>query len=312
MALKLKSADSGAGFYESFTDIIFATMAIFVLLMTIFLVLANETSPVGKAKKQLAAIVAETEQLAEATEEIEEQSEALEQEISELAVRSVEIAIVVDKTGSMEQELANLKSAIARLGALLPSITESVRIGVVAYRINENGSNATSVYPMTTISKRDEDQGRSVQSLNRFLQQQRHVSGLAPVGQATRAALSMFDSSPNYKGHQVFMLLGDVGPYEDSMAAVDRISNAGRAKAREMTERISQWVTGKKNRNIIVLFSGRDEIYRREFGRERQEKHRVSMELFKQIAAASGQPKAYTENQSTMLADFLVAALKRK
>jgi len=77
---------------------------------------------------------------------------------------------------------------------------------------------------------------------------------------------------------------------------------------------VGNWAKGKKNRNMIILFSGRYEVYWSGFGygAARRHKHKVSMDLFKQIAAGAGQPKAYTENQSSMLADFLVAALKRK
>lgn len=312
--MKLNEQKETAGFYEFFSDIIFATMAIFVLLMTIFIVLAQESSPARKAQKQIEAIQAKKKEVTQKIGEAEENAKKLEAEIEELAKKDIEIAIVVDKSGSMEQELYNLTAAIQKLAHILPKVSESVKISVVSYRISESMRDETVLFPMTRIMDSKEDGGRSYQQLVRFLKNQRHKSGLAPIMNATEMALSQFDSSPNFKGHQVFMLLGDVGPYEESINDADRITAAGEQRANKLVNLVGNWAKDKKNRNMIILFSGRDEVYRSGFGygAARRHKHKVSMDLFKQIAAEAGQPKAYTENQSTMLADFLVAALKRK
>lgn len=312
MALNLNQNSERFGFYESFSDVIFATMAIFVLLMLIFILLANESSPIAKLKKQVAAVEEQIEQTEQAQERLAKDSKAREQEIAKLSERNVEIVIAVDKTSSMEEELSNLKSAIGRLGQILPGVSETVSIGVVAYRIEESGRNATARFPLQPIRTVSDDQGRSLGQLRQFLRRQTHASGLAPILQATRSALGMFNDSPGYRGHQVFLLLGDVGPYEESIRGVDQITTAGEQRAKALVSEIAGWAKARKNRNLIVLFSGRDEVSRTIFGAARQRKHRVSMGLFADIARAAGQPKAYTENQSSMLADFLVAALKRK
>jgi len=312
--LKLNDQKETAGFYEFFSDIIFATMAIFVLLMTIFIVLAELSSPARKAKKQIEAIQEQKAEVVTKIGESEDKAKDLESEIEKLARKDIEIAIAVDKSGSMEQELYNLTSAIQKLAQILPKVSESVKISVVSYRISESMRNETVVFPMTRILDPKEDNGRSYQQLVRFLKNQRHKSGLAPILNATDLALAQFDSSPSFKGHQVFMLLGDVGPYEESINDADRITAAGEQRANKLVNTVGSWAKGKKNRNMIILFSGRDEVYRSGFGygAARRHKHKVSMDLFKKIAAGAGQPKSYTENQSSMLADFLVAALKRK
>jgi len=312
MTIKLKSGNSDAGFYESFSDVIFATMAIFVLLMIIFLLLAHESSPIAKLKKQFEAVEQKTQSLQSSTETLSKAAELDEKIVAKMAERNVEIAIAVDKSNSMEQELYNLKRAIGRLGEILPGVAKNVRVGVVAYRINESYQDSTEVFPMTQIQEVSADRGQSLQSLTRYLRRQTHQSGLAPILKATQKSIAMFNPSPSFNGHQVLMILGDVGPYEENMQGVDTITAAGEQRANQLINIVSQWVKAKKNRNIILLFSGRDEIYRTIYGRERQHKHKVSMELFQAIAQAAGQPKAYTENQSTMLADFLIAALKRK
>lgn len=312
--MRLNRDKESIGFYEFFSDIIFATMAIFVLLMTIFIVLAEESSPVRKIKKQINAVETEKAQVIEKTNQIEVEAVTLESEISKLARKDIEISIAVDKTGSMEQELYNLTSAIKKLAQILPKVSGSVKISVVSYRMSESMHNDTRLFPMTHILDPKLDNGKSYKELVTFLKKQRHKSGLAPILQATEIALSEFDSSPDYKGHQVFMLLGDVGPYEESINDADKITSAGQKRAERLTSIVGNWVKNKKNRNLIILFSGRDEVRRSGFGYgvARRHKHKISMNLFKQIAMDAGQPNAYTENQSSMLADFLVAALKRK
>lgn len=312
MSINLNKSDKETGFYEAFSDVIFATMAIFVLLMIIFLLLAHESSPIAKLKKRIEAVEQQTQTVTAATDRLAEDSAVAEEEVAKMAERNVEIAIAVDKSGGMEQELNNLKRAISRLGEILPGVAKEVKIGVVAYRINENYHNATDVFPLTRIVKTSADQGRSVGALKQYLRRQNHASGLAPILEATQQAISMFNPAASFNGHQVLMILGDVGPYEESIQGADEITAQGERKAGQLVNLVGQWVKSKKNRNIILLFSGRDEIYRPLGGQDRRHKHSVSMELFKQIAAAAGQPKAYTENQSSMLADFLVAALKRK
>ncbi len=312
--MKLNRQKNQPGFYEFFSDIIFATMAIFVLLMTIFIILAQESSPARKAKKQIEAINVETAEVSGKIVEAESQARNLEVQIAKLARKDIEIAIAVDKTGSMEAELYNLKAAIQKLGQILPKVSESVSLSVVSYRISESGRNETVVFPMTRIQDPKVDGGSSYRQLTKFLGSQRHVSGLAPILSATQTALSQFDSSPGYRGHQVFMLLGDVGPYEESISDADVITVAGEQRAAELVSVLGSWVKQRKDRNMIILFSGRDEVTRTGLGigEARRYKHKISMDLFKQIASQAGQPKAYTENQSSMLADFLVAALKRK
>ena len=310
--MRLHEESSGAGFYESFSDIIFATMAIFVLLMTIFLVLAHESSPARKAQKKLQEIKEQISETALETEKIDSQSEELASKLKKLANRNVEISIAVDKSASMEQELYNLKHAINGLAKILPKVMDSVRISVTAYRMTQNDRDVTEHFPMTRILDSKEDGSASLKRLTDFLARQTHEGGSAPVLSATQKALSQFNQSASERDHQVFMLLGDVGPYEITYATPDVITGEGRRRAEQLLREVKTWAGSKKNRNMIILFSGRDEINDRSYPSSRRYKHQTSMELFKMIAKESGQPESYAENQSQMLVDFLVAALKRK
>lgn len=310
--MKLTDANEEVGFYEAFSDIIFATMAIFVLLMIIFLVLAKESTPIKIAQKKLESIQQQVVKTETDVRQVESQSKKIEAKLDQLSNKNVEIAIVVDKTGSMEQELYNLKNAIIQLAKILPKVMDSVRISVIAYRLDEGDRNNISIHPMSKIEDKAKDSGHSYNQLVRFLSRQRHKGGSAPILDATQRALAQFNPNINERDHQVFMLLGDVGPYEITYRNPDLITPEGERRASVLISSIKQWVTKKKNRNIIVLFSGRDELNRSGTTNARQFKHRKSMELFRQIAKDAGQPDAYTENQSRMLVDFLVAALKRK
>ena len=311
--MKLSDDSTGAGFYEAFSDIIFATMAIFVLLMTIFLVLAQESSPIRQAQKKLEALQEQVTEVKEKKEEIKNESTQLESRLEELSNKNVEIAIAVDKTGSMEEELYNLKNAIKQLAKILPKVMDKVSISIAAYHLDENDRDNTAIFNMKQIYDSKKDNGASYKSLTNFLSRQRHKGGAAPVLSATNKVLAQFNSTANERDHQVFMLLGDVGPYEITANSPDVITPRGEQRAASLVSNIKQWVRAKKNRNIILLFSGRDEINGKyDSTSARRNKHKKSMNLFKQIASESGQPKAYTENQSRMLVDFLVAALKRK
>lgn len=311
--MKLKKESNNIGFYEVFSDIIFATMAIFILLMTIFIVLAHESSPVTKALREVAELKKQQQKISQEILANQKSAKKIEKKIQSLSKKDIEILIAVDKSRSMEEELYNLKYAINQLVEILPTVADSIKLSIVAYRISEHGDD-TEIFPMTEIVKKEFDNGKSINLVKNFLKSQRHKGGSAPILEATKVGLSQFSDINHFQGHQVFMLLGDVGPYEDSYAAPDNITNLGKSRAKELVKLLSSWTKQSKNRNLIILFSGRDEIYSRSIWQTnaRKKKYQLSMQLFQEIAEKSGQKDAYTENQSNMLAHFLIAALKRK
>ena len=310
--MHIQQGASTSNFYEFFSDIIFATMAIFVLLMTIFIALINEQSPVTQAKRQLAELEQQIEDLKQDETEIEAQLSDVRSQVLDMEQRDVEIFIIVDRTGSMEQELYNLKNAVLRLALILPKVTDSLKIGVASYWADTEKNVANiKTYSMQELNAPEKDNGRSYNTLKRFMDAQTHLGGNAPILKATNVALKQFSGADRFDGHQVLMILGDVGPYEEANDAF-RISRAGVARANQLTQNVSNWVKSRNNRNLIVLFSGRDELNDRSRSNLDRQKYRTSQELFQTIAKQAGQPDAYTENQNTMLTDFLVAALKRK
>ncbi len=331
------------GFYEAFSDIIFATMAIFVLLMTIFLVVVRVSDVPQQAEPdiqttgadEIAACMAQRfvidEQqrereanaeraVAELSEEIrkmEADIEALNSETEALSARAsqarpevkdtpIEIAIALDKSNSMSREIDNLENAVLRLAQLLPLISEKVTISIVAYRRNGLGYDASAYFPRRWIRPYKDDGGASFNALRGFLAGQQAEAGAAPILEATQWALSTFTAA-HPKKRQVLMVLGDVGPYETPQGGVNT-GAWGQARERQFTQVISQWVRASpKQRKLILHFSGLDELHGWQGS-----KHRRSRDLFQRTAGVAGQPDAYRESIATMYVDFLIAALERK
>ena len=130
------------------------------------------------AQKKLERLQEETQQISQQTDETQKKSKQIEEDLKQLSKRRVEIAIAVDKTGSMEDELYNLKHAIQQMSQILPKIMDSVRISVVAYRFDEYDKNNTETFPMTTILDKNKDGGSSLKKLNNFMAKQTHLEEL--------------------------------------------------------------------------------------------------------------------------------------
>ncbi len=307
--MKLHGKQPAQGFYETFSDVIFATMAIFVLLMIIFAMAAEITSERYQARQELEKIENELAQLEQEKQRISAQADEQESKLAELRDQSIEIFIAVDKSNSMEQELRNLANAIQNLARILPQVIDNVELGVIAYRWRYEGGDDTEIFPLQKIVSANEDGGKSINELSQFLRRQTHAGGPAPIYEASEYALQQLKVQPRV--NQVFMVLGDVGPYEVRDQS-HRVTPAGQAKANSLVTMIKNWVDQAPNRNLILLFSGRDEMndYRADANWRR--KHKVSMDLFRRIASETDQPRAYSEDQSSMLAMILIAALERK
>lgn len=338
-----KDKSPSDGFYEAFSDIIFATMAIFVLLMTIFLVVVRVSDVPQQAEPQIqsqgaddiAACVAQrfvieeqqrereanaTRAVAELNQEIQKLQadiEALNSETQALSARAsrarpevkdtpIEIAIALDKSNSMAHEIDNLENAVLRLAQLLPLISEKVTISIVAYRNNSAGYDASAYFQRRWIRPYQDDGGASLNALRRFLQAQQAEAGAAPILEATQWALSTF-SAAHPKKRQVLMVLGDVGPYETPRGGIN-MGAWGQTRARQFSALVSQWTRASpQQRKLILHFSGLDELN----GWQRA-KHRASRDLFQHTARSAGQPDAYRESIATMYVYFLIAALERK
>lgn len=304
--MKLTPAAPTASFYESFSDLIFATLAIFVLLMIIFLVHINLDTGEEELIEQLAKSEAELEQAHEQQEVEVERNEKLKKSQQSLKQYNLEIVIAVDTTGSMQPEIDLLADTISLVGKILPRIANSVKIGVLGYRRDESDRVQIQTFPMQRIADPDKDGQRSFKRLHQFVRGLRAQAGSAPLEMAVDGALKMFSSTETFTGHQTLMLLGDVGPYEDRYRD-QKIDARNEQHAQAMQRQLGIWAKASLHRNVLVLFTGNDEIAKTR-GAQHQ-KFVTSKVFFEELAAAAGQPDGYSDNYNEMIPLLLATAL---
>ena len=78
--MRRRRSGNSESFYESFSDLIFAVMAIFVLL---FIILMTQVNPKGISVEEYEKVVAELEEREEQVEELQENLEEAEQEVED-------------------------------------------------------------------------------------------------------------------------------------------------------------------------------------------------------------------------------------
>lgn len=311
--MKIANAPQSTSFYETFSDLIFATMAIFVLLMIIFIVQVNLEEGLEELEKKIAD---EMELLETKKQELKEQkteNEKLTNAEKSLQQYNFEIVIAVDITGSMQREIDKLTDTIGLIGKVLPQIAHSVKIGIVAYRRDEKDKLAIKTFPLQVIKAENEDNKKSYRRVHDWVRGLRAKPGSAPVELAMDQALKMFSSPDKFTGHQTFMFLGDVGPFEDKYRD-QSIDSRNREQADAMVDQLKIWVDQQFHRNVLILFSGEDEIAKTlrlqgPNGRQHQ-KFLQSRKLFQRFAKETGQPESYTTDSSEMIPSLLSAILK--
>lgn len=67
--------------------------------------------------------------------------------------RDVEVAFVIDTTGSMSPDIENLRSSLKETTVALQRMAKSVRIGIVQYKDNGFDQEGVSSFPLTMIPK---------------------------------------------------------------------------------------------------------------------------------------------------------------
>ncbi len=305
--MKLKSSNSPTSFYETFSDLIFATMAIFVLLMIIFVVQINLDTSVKELLEQIeqetAELRAEEKKLADKNKQLAKLGMAKKG----VEQYNFEVVIAVDTTGSMQLELDLLADTIGLIGKILPKIGNSVKIGVVAYRRDESNRQDIKVFPLQRILDEDTDGKRSFRKIHSFVGRLRAQPGSAPIEEAMDQALKMFSDADTFAGHQAFMLLGDVGPYEDRYRD-QIIDSKNRQQEKGMINQLKSWRSKSMHRNVLVLYSGNDEI--KKTSGNQNKKFVESREFFKKLAAGAGQPEGFTSNPTEMIPQLLSVIVK--
>jgi Mg-chelatase subunit ChlD len=122
------------------------------------------------------------------------------------ARRSIDVAFVLDTTGSMDEEIAAVKSTIRKVSSSLEHGSLDVRIGMVAYK-DRGDEYVTRVYPMTTDLASFERKVADVSASG---------GGDTPesVNEAIHVALKRLDWDRSAIGRYAF-LVGDAPPHLD-------------------------------------------------------------------------------------------------
>lgn len=296
--MNLNKQQSNTSFYETFSDLIFATMAIFVLLMMIFIVQINLKIGLEEALLEIQKnqkIITEKELLLKKEKELVKQ---LKNHQKSFESYNFEIVIAVDITGSMQLELNQLSKTIELIGKILPEISQSAKIGIIAYRKDQNNRDVSRIFPMQTIRPKKHDKGKSYKKLLYFTKGLTAKPGSAPFEKTINKAISFFSNTNNFTGHQTLIILGDVGPYEDYYQD-QKISPKNLQQEKHIISSITNWKEKSLNRNLLLLYSGRDEI--KKTSGEQLKKYKQSQAFFQKIAKHLNSPTSYSEKVTDML-----------
>ena len=209
--MKLQTPPRSTNFYESFSDLIFATMAIFVLVIIVLIIQIkpnseNLESKVEEFKKQIENLEKEISDVQKQNEEKTKKVSDLQKEMKEAVEKEqMELVVIVDGSGSMGTPLSELKKAIRALAEAIPLVTTEFKLGMIIYR------NELDPFPMRRIQALSKDGGDSFRKVVDFTDNMTPESSPVYLENAIVEALSMFESDESRKS---LMILGDIGPYE--------------------------------------------------------------------------------------------------
>lgn len=331
--LKLRKTEP-ENFFEPFSDLIFATMAIFALLMLIFLTQIKKSvatvtdgkkaaAEVAELKKQLGESKKEKEGLEKKVEEQASKAEKQEKTISEqektidemgekveeleeevISTSSLELVIAVDASATMADVLEDLSKAILRIGDSIPNVASSFRLGVIVYR------KGLRTFPIQEIHPADEDGGKSIESLKDFVRSECVAdNSLANIQGAIHQGAEMLASSSNRKSRKSLVLMGDVGPYEMDGDPRSRTNREIRLEKLACDE-IAKLATAQSNLSFFAVYTGSkltDPIDPRNVS----DIHRQStINFFQDLAKAATDDKGkYVDDANDVLSLLLLAII---
>lgn len=321
--MKLESPSRSTSFYESFSDLIFGTMAIFVLLMLVFLALVQPPATNQDTEEMLAQAEAQLEEQKEdinqlqaqlkksefqtnvVRKQLEEMMKAMAESENSVHSKGLELIVAFDVSGSMDNALAHLFETIKTISIVLPTIAPEYRLGMIGYAYDDNGKlpDGLQIFPIRNIFPEQKDSGRSISSINNFLTNV--IRGrIAPTDRALLKAMEMSSQPKEFDGFQVIMLLGDAGPYEYGELNILEENEIQSGKA--VTERVKNWASASDNRRIISYYSAERPQY------NYHPVIKAGYEFFKELPKAAGQPENFIEDTGKMLAKLLEAIVKKE
>ena len=301
--MKIASHSGEASFFVSFSDVLFALMSIFVFLM---LIVATQVHPPGfpmaAANRQKTEIATLKQRVQELTDSLNEKTKSLattEKSLAEaVAVKPIDLVIMVDGTGSMQKSMDALNLALSAIADEVPKVTSKLRIGIIIYREKLREFQLSPLPPATI------DCGTAKNALHRFLEREmRAIGGSANISDAMDKGLQWLSQSGDPNTRKAYMVVGDIGPYEMmhpnggvrdlwSQNEEQRLTNAVRALAQR-----------DKHLSVLMFIPQIVQSPSKEFESD-------TVAFFQNVATAAGEGRgALTRDSSEMMNRILLAIL---
>jgi len=265
--VRLRPAPDAGSFYESFSDLIFGVLAIFVLLSMVFVVLVQSGGRGGEdvakvqqeletqkeaarvAREQAKEKLLESRETARQLAQAQSQSDALK---SAIQTNSLQLAIAVDRTNSMGEGLKALIETLETFADVMAQYATTLEVTIYAYHESQPAR-----YGMKRIHPRDKDSGRSLADFSKFLAGLLPTSnGIAPVTSALREATGSFADPGSFGGAQVLMVVGDVGPFESGSAVGGAFGlDVSSEREAEALAVVRTWRDGSPRRRVIGVYT---------------------------------------------------------
>ncbi len=226
--------NSGTNFFESFSDLIFATMAIFVLLFVVILILVRPPNS-GTVKPM-----------------------------------ALDVVVAIDGSGSMSKPMVDLRAALTEISTRISPVATNFRVGIVVYRSSQNseqfpnnpaGAPCVDVQDgMAMVYSKSSDNGASLDCLTEFFRVSlQPVGGPANIHYGVKQAIDMLSGLGEVQVlTRTLVIIGDVGPYE-----TDNSSNFFHFPKSEWQQReanllglLSQFHSQHPEVKVLSLFSG--------------------------------------------------------
>lgn len=173
--------------------------------------------------------------------------------------RKTRVQLILDISGSMGDGIAETRETSTMLAETMPYALTSFEVGIVCHR-----EDTVKQFPLTAISRRRDDAGKSIHSVERFLQQFDPVSGYTQLNKAVDLVLENLGEGD--VGHSdVIVICSDVGPGD--------IDGLNQSQADAIISRLHRWANRPGSiRSVLAIykpptgqFVPRDEPRHREF-----------------------------------------------
>lgn len=334
--MKLQSSRHSTSFYEAFSDLIFGTMAIFVLLMLVFMILvssARETEDnrqsVDELEEKIKKLEDEVQQAQQESNEAKDKQKAAEQAASDLKPKPVDLVIAVDGTSSMGATLGSIQRNIESAAEIAARLSPRFRLGIIVYRDQRN----THVFPLTEIKPTVKgapsdglkqlrkflndrvlevwqtqggrgETGGVVVGESRMVTRMEPLRALADVEYGIKTGLGML-AGQQHDQRKVLIVAGDVGPWE--IVNENRYDDAADIDSHARVIRMAQQFGLESEQNrILSIYTGSANAA------DTQTFPQQAARFFKEFAAALNEKQGQYSEDAWQIASLAVEAAVAK